>query len=197
MLFNKKNSQECMAWQPIKTTVNSSFTMTDIIGKAKKEMEKTIKEETGVDISKGKITIPLPEHYIINENACILFWKNGEKTVVKKCADDEFNPRLAFLTAFFQHYIDMSKNKANKYLANLQVEEKEEPKPKQKPKHMKEETEFKVGNKVKVIKSDVYSKKNWEGVITYVGTDDVKVNFNNGQSWWVLKDNIKLIKEEK
>ena len=48
--------------------------------------------------------VELPKRYIINNSACILFWKNGEKTVVKRCADDEFNPRLAFLTAFFQHY---------------------------------------------------------------------------------------------
>ncbi len=89
-------------------------------------------------INTRNITVPLPERYIINENATILFWENGEKTVVKRCADDEFNPRLAFLTAFFQHYCGMSKNKANKYLANLLVEIKEE-KPKHKPKHIKEE----------------------------------------------------------
>lgn len=108
------------------------------------------KEE--VNLSEIKEKVELPKHYIINKNATILFWRNGEKTVVKRCADDEFNPRLAFLTAFFQHYVDMSKNKANKYLANLQVEEVKEPK--QKPKHMKEETEFKVGDRVEVIEGD-------------------------------------------
>lgn len=65
----------------------------------------------------------LPKHYIINKNATILMWKDGTKTVVKKCEEDEFNPRLGFLTAIFQHYCGMSKNKANKYLANLQIEE--------------------------------------------------------------------------
>ena len=184
MLFNKENSQECMAWQPIKTTVNSSFTMTDIVGKAKKEMEKTIKEETGVDISKGKITIPLPEHYIINENACILFWKNGEKTVVKKCADDEFNPRLSFLTAFFQHYIDMSKNKANKYLANLQVE--------------KETKLFKVGDRVEVTEEFDRSKKGWIGRIIKIDyQDSILVKYDNGDEWWIDGGRLKLIKEEK
>ena len=78
--------------------------------------------ETEVQQLKEK-QVQLPKRYIINENACILFWKNGEKTVVKRCADDEFNPRLAFLTAFFQHYTNFSKSKANKYLANLKVEE--------------------------------------------------------------------------
>ena len=48
--------------------------------------------------------VRLPERYIINSNATVLFWKNGEKTVVKRCADDDFKPRLAFLTAFFQRY---------------------------------------------------------------------------------------------
>lgn len=91
------------------------------------------------------LSVDMPERYIINENATILFWKNGEKTVVRKCEEDEFNPRLAFLTAFFQHYCGMSKNKANKYLAGLEVEKKEE-KEQYKPKHMKEE--FKIGGKV-------------------------------------------------
>ena len=39
--------------------------------------------------------------------------------------DDEFNKRLGFLTAFFQHYSGMSKNKANKFLAELEVEDEE------------------------------------------------------------------------
>ena len=65
----------------------------------------------------------LPKHYIINKKATILMWEDGTKTIVKKCEEDEFNPRLGFLTAIFQHYCGMSKNKANKYLANLQIEE--------------------------------------------------------------------------
>lgn len=62
----------------------------------------------------------IPERYIVNKNASILFWKNGEKTIVKKCEDDDFNARLGFLTAFFQRHCGMSKNKANKYLANIE-----------------------------------------------------------------------------
>lgn len=97
---------------------------------------KSLKEELYIEKSK-KNKIDLPERYIINENATILFWKNGEKTIVKRASDDEFNPRLAFLTAFFQRYCGMSKNKANKYLANLQVEkiiETKEEKAEDKPK---------------------------------------------------------------
>ena len=91
--------------------------------------------------------VELPEQYIINKNATILFWKNGKKTIVKRASDDEFNARLGFLTAFFQHYCGMSKNKANKYLANLQVEGKEDD---NKICNLKE---LKVGDKVFVKKN--------------------------------------------
>ena len=84
--------------------------------------------------------VELPTRYIINQDATILFFSDGSKVVVKRCKDDEFNPRLAFLTAFFQKYCGMSKNKANKYLASLQVEDVKNSKEKDyNPKHMKEE----------------------------------------------------------
>ncbi len=91
-----------------------------------------------LDVSIENDEVNLPERYIINKNATILFWKDKTKTIVKRCEDDEFNPRLAFLTAFFQKYCGMSKNKANKYLASLQVEEEKTGETK-KAKHMKEE----------------------------------------------------------
>lgn len=106
--------------------------------------------------------VDLPERYIINKNATILFWKDGEKTVVRRCEDDEFNPRLAFLTAFFQHYCGMSKNKANKYLASLEVEEEK--------KEAVKESEWKsaneklnIGDKVKV-RSDLKCGKYYGGL---------------------------------
>lgn len=71
-----------------------------------------IKEESKVE---------LPEEYDIREDVSTLYWKDGTKTTVKRCEDDEFNERLAFLTAFFQKYSGMSKNKANKYLSSLKV----------------------------------------------------------------------------
>ena len=83
--------------------------------------ERKIKE-LSKKIEELKKTVKLPERYIINQNATILFWENGEKTVVKRANDDTFNPRLAYLTAFFQHYCGMTKNKANKFLATLEVE---------------------------------------------------------------------------
>lgn len=48
--------------------------------------------------------VPMPKKYIINHGATVLIWEDGKKTVVKRCKDDEFNKRLGFLTAFFQHY---------------------------------------------------------------------------------------------
>lgn len=67
----------------------------------------------------------LPERYIINEGATILFWdKEGKKkTIVKRSKDDEFNKRLGFLTAYFQYHSGLSKTKANRYLDNLEAEE--------------------------------------------------------------------------
>lgn len=60
-----------------------------------------------------------PERYIINKDATILFWEDGTKTIVKRSKDDEYNKRLGFLTAYFQKHSGLTKNQANKYLANL------------------------------------------------------------------------------
>lgn len=103
----------------------------------------------GVDFSKNKATVPMPKKYIINHGATVLMWDDGEKTVVKRCADDEFNKRLGFLTAFFQHYSGMSKNKANKFLAELEVEDEE----KEETKEINSKNKFRVGDKVKFRKN--------------------------------------------
>lgn len=65
----------------------------------------------------------LPKRYIINKGATILFWEDGTKTIVKRSKDDEYNKRLGFLTSYFQKHSGLTKNQANKYLANLQDEE--------------------------------------------------------------------------
>lgn len=109
------------------------------------------KEKTEFDIVK----VDMPEKYIINENATILFWKNGEKTISRRQQDDIFNKKIGFLYAHWQYcnkeksrnvrtkILDciknekmydflfenfkektgMTTNKANKYLASLEVEE--------------------------------------------------------------------------
>lgn len=98
---------------------------------------KNLKEFEKLFLSTQK-EVPMPKKYIINHGATVLMWDDGDKTVVKRCEDDEFNKRLGFLTAFFQHYSGMSKNKANKFLAELEVEDEEKEEIKAvKPKHMK------------------------------------------------------------
>lgn len=67
-------------------------------------------------------------HYIINDGATILFWADGTKTIVKRTKEDEFNPRLAFLTAYFQKKSGLSKTKANKFLNELKIQEPKEKK---------------------------------------------------------------------
>ncbi len=107
--------------------------------------------------------VDLPKVYSINpqKRTTALIFPNGTKTVVKKAEDDEFNPRLAFLTAFFQHYCGMTKNKANKYLASLEtVEAKEEKMEKYKTLNLKEgdivfHKDYGKGKVIELSKSDV------------------------------------------
>ena len=86
----------------------------------------------------------------------------------------------------------MSKNKANKYLASLQIEAKL----KQEPKHMKEEIRFKIGDRVEVIKGDEYSIKGWKGKIIKIDNNDntTLVDYDNGDRLWIYEDQLKLIK---
>ena len=70
-----------------------------------------------------RINTELPNKYIINKGATILFWEDSDKTIVKRSKDDEYNKRLGFLTAYFQKHSGLTKNQANKYLANLQDED--------------------------------------------------------------------------
>ena len=71
------------------------------------------------DFNKEKINGILPKKYIINDNATILFWNDGTKTIVRKSKDDEYNKKLSFLWAYFQKNSGLSKTKANKYLEDL------------------------------------------------------------------------------
>lgn len=61
------------------------------------------------------------DKYIINENATIIYWKDGDKTIVKRKADDSFNKQLAFLTAYFQKKSGLTKHKANIFLDELET----------------------------------------------------------------------------
>lgn len=77
------------------------------------------------DFNKEQINGILPKKYIINDNATILFWNDGTKTIVRKSKDDEYNKKLSFLWAYFQKNCGLSKNKANKYLEDLVDNHKE------------------------------------------------------------------------
>ena len=77
------------------------------------------------DFNKEQINGILPKKYIINDNATILFWNDGTKTIVRKSKDDEYNKKLSFLWAYFQKNCGLSKNKANKYLEDLVDDHKE------------------------------------------------------------------------
>jgi len=67
--------------------------------------------------------LTLPKRYIIKKDATVLIWENGEKTIVKRTNEDNFDKRLGFLYAYFQKTSGLSRNKANKYIEEL-VEEK-------------------------------------------------------------------------
>ena len=146
--------------------------------------------------------VDLPKVYSINpqKRTTALIFPNGTKTVVKKAEDDEFFPRLAFLTAFFQHYCGMTKNKANKYLASLEtVEAKEEKMEKYKTLNLKEgdivfHKDYGKGKVIELSKSDVeiveveFEKQN---KLFHDGGGKGKDN----HCYWVNKSNL-LTKEE-
>lgn len=62
----------------------------------------------------------IPERYIVNKNAVILFWSDGSKTVVKRSKDDEQDAVKGFLWAYFEKNSGMSKTQANKYLRKVE-----------------------------------------------------------------------------
>ena len=83
-------------------------------------------DEFGIHFSSKKEMKRLPEKYIINKGATILFWDDNEdeKTIVKLSDNDKYDKRLGFLTAYFQYNSGLSKTQANKYLDNLVEEDK-------------------------------------------------------------------------
>lgn len=146
-----------------------------------------------MDLNKEKSQVDMPERYIINKGATILFWKNGEKTIVKRCEEDEFNPRLAFLTAFFQRYSGMSKNKANKFLANLHVEKSKKEEPQEKIKQENDgKYKFKIGDRVRAMRTDRNIIEGWKGTIDEL--DNIPfVKWDNGEYYCELQDYLEKI----
>ena len=71
----------------------------------------------------ARLCTPLPTKYIINDGAVILFWSDGDKTVVKRAKDDKNDPVKGFLWAYFIKHSKLSRTKANKYLRDLDKED--------------------------------------------------------------------------
>lgn len=63
------------------------------------------------------------EKYIVNKDAAILFWSDGDKIVVKRMKGDIPNKRMAFLYAYFQKTCGMSKTQANKFIDRVVEDE--------------------------------------------------------------------------
>lgn len=49
------------------------------------------------------------DRYIINENATVIFWKNGKKTIAKLDAEDKFDKEIGFMLACYK-YMALYKN---------------------------------------------------------------------------------------
>ena len=66
----------------------------------------------------------LPKKYIINKKkkTTVLLWEDDTKTIVKVSKNDKYDKKLGFLTAYFQKHSGLSRNKANKYLDELEEE---------------------------------------------------------------------------
>lgn len=56
---------------------------------------------------------------IVNGEATIVFWNDGDKTIVKRGKDQKENKELAILYAYFQKHSGLSKTKANKTIQDL------------------------------------------------------------------------------
>lgn len=58
----------------------------------------------------------LPKRVCFNKKATILLWQDDTKTIVKCSNNDEQDPVLGFLYAYFEKHSHLSKTKARKYL---------------------------------------------------------------------------------
>lgn len=92
----------------------------------------TVNEKHFEKITGEELVLEKVERYVINENATIIFWEDGDKTIVKRCSDEPFKKELGFLYAYFQKTSGLSKTKANKFIKELKVTKPKEKKKKEK-----------------------------------------------------------------
>ena len=71
------------------------------------------------DIKNKKTKHQLPKKYILSNEATVLIWSDGTKTIVKCSKDDKCDKEKGFLIAFFQRVCGMSKTQANNYLKKI------------------------------------------------------------------------------
>ena len=65
----------------------------------------------------------LPKRYIIYENSCIFYFKDGIKTFSKRKEHDEFDKEIGFLFCCYQHYYNhLSRNKREKIISWINYE---------------------------------------------------------------------------
>lgn len=150
----------------------------------------------------------MPKQYIFNGGATILIFEDNSKVVVKTMEGDEFDPVMGFLTAFFQKYSGLSKNKANDYLVEVR-KKYEETHPlvvEEGIKKVEEPVKFQNGDRVEVIDASECDKVG--GIkIGDIGTindidDDMRcpmIDFDNGKRYPMFSEQLKLIerKEDK
>lgn len=91
-----------------------------------------------------------PKKAIFNGDTTILIWEDGNKTIIKKAEDEEYNKRIAFLTAYFYKKSGLSKNKAKKYLDDILGEELKIG-DQVKINQVEIPQKYKIGDKVKVV----------------------------------------------
>jgi hypothetical protein len=64
-------------------------------------------------------TTPVTQHVIFNGPATVVFWPDGDKTVTKCSKDDEFDPKMGFLMAYFRKHSGLTKTQTAKFLKRI------------------------------------------------------------------------------
>ena len=125
-----------------------------------------------------KLVLEKIKRYVINENATIIFWEDGDKTIVKRCSDEPFKKELGFLYAYFQKTSGLSKTKANKFIKELKVTKPKEKKKKKKDNSQLEEN-IKFFQEVTDVVPEITRESKFNlGDIVNVRYDKNKLNYS-------------------
>lgn len=70
------------------------------------------------------VELPIPPRVTFNGPATIVFWDNGDKTVVKCSEDDTFDKKTGFLMAYYRYHSRQTRTQVAKALKRIcEVEE--------------------------------------------------------------------------